>query len=41
MADVVRHGRWRWFRHLERRSVDDWMSCHVGLSKCGGERGEV
>ena len=24
VADVVRPGRLRWFRHLERRSVDDW-----------------
>ena len=22
-ADVVRHGRLRWFGHLERKSVDD------------------
>ena len=26
VADVVRHGRLRWFGHLERRSVDDWVS---------------
>ena len=26
VADVVRHGRLRWFGHLERKSVDDWMS---------------
>ena len=23
---MVRHGRLRWFGHLERRSVDDWVS---------------
>ena len=26
VADVVRRGRLRWFGHLERRSVDDWVS---------------
>ena len=26
VADVVRHGRLRWFGHLERRSVNDWVS---------------
>ena len=26
VAEVVRHGRLRWFGHLEGKSVDDWMS---------------
>ena len=26
VADVVRRGRLRWFEHLERKSVDDWVS---------------
>ena len=26
VAEVVRQGRLRWFGHLERRSVDDWVS---------------
>ena len=26
VADMVRPGRLRWFGHLERRSVDDWVS---------------
>ena len=26
MAEVVRHGRLRWFGHVERKSGDDWMS---------------
>ena len=26
VVDVVRHGRLWWFGHLERRSVDDWVS---------------
>ena len=25
LVDVVRHGRLRWFGHLECRSVDDWV----------------
>ena len=25
VADVVRRGRFRWFGHLERMSVDDWV----------------
>ena len=26
VADVARRGRLRWFGHLERESVDDWVS---------------
>ena len=26
VADVARPGRLRWFGHLERQSVDDWVS---------------
>ena len=26
VAYVVRHGRLGWFRHLERKSWDDWVS---------------
>ena len=26
VVDVVRRGRLRWFRHLECKSVDDWVS---------------
>ena len=29
--DVVRRGRLRWFEHLERKSVDDWVSACRGL----------
>ena len=25
MAEVVRHGRLRWFGHLESKSWDDWV----------------
>ena len=25
VADVVRQGRLRWFRHLEPKGVDDWV----------------
>ena len=31
VVDVVRRGRLRWFGHLERTSVDDWMSDCRGL----------
>ena len=30
MEDVVGRGRLRWFGHLERRSVDDWVHRPVG-----------
>ena len=31
VADVVRHGRLKWFGHPERRSVGDWVSaCRKG-----------
>ena len=26
VEDVMRRSRLRWFGHLERRSVDDWVS---------------
>ena len=35
VADVVRRGRLRWFRHLERRSVDDWVSAHRKVEGTG------
>ena len=31
VADVVRRGRLRWFGHLERKNVDDWLSACRGL----------
>ena len=31
VADVARRGRLRWFGHLERKSVDDWVSACRGL----------
>ena len=31
VVDVVRRGRLRWFGHLERKSVDDWVSACRGL----------
>ena len=31
VADVVRCGRLRWFGHLERKSVDDWVPACRGL----------
>ena len=46
VADVVRCGRLRWFRHLECKSVDDWVSacrkvklaevrCRGGIGRLG------
>ena len=29
VADVMRHGRLRWFGHLECKSVDDWVSVEM------------
>ena len=26
VSDVVRRGRLRWFRHVERKENDDWVS---------------
>ena len=31
VVDGVRRGRLRWFGHLERKSVDDWVSACRGL----------
>ena len=40
VADVVRHGRLRWFGHLERRNVDDWAcrKVEVAGAKCKGRK---
>ena len=35
VADVVRHGRLRWFRHLERKGVDDWVSAFRNVEVVG------
>ena len=35
VADVVRHGRLRWFGHLEYRSVDDWVSAFRKVEVAG------
>ena len=39
LADVVRSGRLRWFVHLERKNVDDWVSICRNVNLHG--RGEV
>ena len=45
VADVVRHGRLKWFGHLERRSVDDWVSAYrkieVGGVRCEGRNRKI
>ena len=37
---MVRHGRLKWFGHLERRNVDDWVSAcrkvEVAGARCKG-----
>ena len=42
---MVRRGRMRWFGHLERRSVDDWVSAcrkvEVAGVKCRGGIGRL
>ena len=42
VAEVVRRGRLRWFGHLERKSVEDWVSACRNLevvgARCKGRR---
>ena len=38
VADVVRRGQLRWFGHLERKGVDDWVSACRGLVVEGSGR---
>ena len=35
MADVARHGRLRWFGHLECKNVDNWVSAFRSVVVCG------
>ena len=35
VADVVRRGRLRWFGHVERKSVDDWVKACRGVEVVG------
>ena len=37
---VVRHGRLWWIRHLEHRSVDDWVSACRKVEVAGARREE-
>ena len=41
VANVVRRGRLRWFGHLERRSVDGWMSACRKVEVAGASRGVI
>ena len=46
VTDVVRRGRLKWFGHLERKCVDDWVSACRALEvirvEAGvGTRGEI
>ena len=36
MADVVRHGRSRWFGHMEHKGEDDWVSSCRDTKVAGG-----
>ena len=42
LKDLVRRGRLRWFGHLERRSVDNWVSAcrkvEVAGTRCKGRK---
>src|SRR5664279_444840 len=38
VSDVVRHGRLRWFGHLERNSPNDWVSACRDLEVDGVKR---
>ena len=35
MAKVVRHGRLRWFGHVERKNGDDWVSAYRNVVVAG------
>ena len=35
MAEVVRHGRLRWFGHVECKSEDDWVSAYRNVVVAG------
>ena len=35
VAEVVRHGRLRWFGHVERKSGDDWVSAYRNVMVAG------
>jgi len=36
VADVVRKGRLLWYRHVERKNVEDWVSKCRRLEDSGG-----
>ena len=35
VAEVMRRGRLRWFGHVERKEVDDWVSACRNLEMTG------
>ena len=39
VAEVVRHGRLRWFGHVDRKSGDDWVSACRNVEVVGENRG--
>ena len=38
MVEVMRRGRLRWFRHVERKEVDDWVSARLLEIESGGQQ---
>ena len=38
VSDLMRHGRLRWFGHVERKDTDDWVSACRNMA-VSGERG--
>ena len=39
MVEVMRRGRLRWFGHVERKEVDDWVSACRNLEVAGSRGG--
>ena len=35
VVEVMRRGRLRWFGHVERKEVDDWVSACINLEAAG------
>ena len=35
VVEVMRQGRLRWFGHVERKKVDDWVSAYRHLKPAG------
>ena len=40
MVDVLRHGCLRWFRHLQSKSAEDWVSACMNMMEVVRQRQE-